>query len=281
MPGSRSRSTGRVALRCKKTQMALYADVHAPTLYETTQSKEDCMNSSCSDINSTASAELQETNTSYPHLLSTIAPSSATPSITAVIDDTNSTYGKASETATEATTERRDDLVSVLRAKHRPGIQQYTNFTEEMNYCIIYKELDDCKNKILPKQRKYGFHNTEPGTLYHCNCTARLFHTVAQQRQLSKVQALLLGHVSQSCFLPQDCTEDSNCTVVVVKVEFPPVDQRSVAKEEEQRHPQAEKLKVRRPAMKAKRKDRVVRLHKMCLRMTRPKQMKKAKKQNA
>ncbi|KAK5606725.1 hypothetical protein CRENBAI_016710 [Crenichthys baileyi] len=258
--------------------MALFADVHAPTLYETTQSKEDCMNSSCSDINSTASAELQET--SYPHLLSTVAASSATPSITTVIDDTNSTYGKASETATEATTERRDDLGSLLRAKPRTGIQLYTNFTEEMNYCIIYKELDDCKNKILPQQRKYGFHNTEPGTLYHCNCTARLFHTVAEQRQLSKVQALLLGHVSQSCFLPQDCTEDSNCTVVVVKAEFPPVDQ-SVAKEEEQRHPQAEKLKVRRPAMKAKRKDRVVRLYKMCLRMTRPKQMKKATKQNA
>uniref|UniRef100_A0A3B3XP22 Phospholipase A2-like central domain-containing protein n=1 Tax=Poecilia mexicana TaxID=48701 RepID=A0A3B3XP22_9TELE len=39
--------------------------------------------------------------------------------------------------------------------------------------CVLYKELDECKNKILPQQRKYGLHNTETGTIYHCNCTAR------------------------------------------------------------------------------------------------------------
>ncbi|KAM4719803.1 group 3 secretory phospholipase A2 [Anableps anableps] len=244
---------------CKKTQMALYADVHSPTLYEPTESKEGCTNSSCSDVNSTAPAELRKINTSELRLLSPTAAafmvpaSSATPSITAVTDAVKPTEGKASETATEE---------------------------EEERSCIMYKELDECKNKILPHQRKYGLHNTEPGTLYHCNCTARLFRTLGQQRQLSKVEALLLGHVSKSCFLLQDCTSSSNCTAVVVKAELPQLDPRSVGEVEEQRHLQAVKRKVRRPGMtKTKRKDRAVRLYKLCLRMTRPKQMKKVKKQ--
>lgn len=37
-------------------------------------------------------------------------------------------------------------------------------------------------------------------------CRARLFQTLANQRELTEVQALLLGRVSLSCFLPQDCT---------------------------------------------------------------------------
>ncbi|KAM4532037.1 group 3 secretory phospholipase A2 [Fundulus diaphanus] len=271
---------------CKKTQMALYADVHPPTLWESTTSTEDCVNSSCSEINSTAPAELQETNTADSHLLSTTAAtfmgpgSSATPSITAVTDVANSPDSKGPEAATEAVTERRDELENVLPSKHRPAIQQNSNLTEEERSCIVYKELDKCKNKILPQQRNYGLHNTEPRTLYHCNCTARLFHTVAQQRQLSKVQAILFGHVSQSCFLPQDCKAHSNCTAVVVKAEVPLLDQRSVAEVEEQRHLQAVKPKVRRPGMKkAKRKDRRVRLYKMCLKMTQSKPVKKANNQ--
>lgn len=43
--------------------------------------------------------------------------------------------------------------------------------------CAVYKDLDDCKAKILPQQRRYGFHNTEAQTLYHCNCTARCITT--------------------------------------------------------------------------------------------------------
>lgn len=37
-------------------------------------------------------------------------------------------------------------------------------------------------------------------------CRARLFQTLANQREMTEVQALLLGRVSLSCFLPQDCT---------------------------------------------------------------------------
>uniref|UniRef100_A0A3B5MGU2 phospholipase A2 n=1 Tax=Xiphophorus couchianus TaxID=32473 RepID=A0A3B5MGU2_9TELE len=114
--------------------------------------------------------------------------------------------------------------------------------TAEDKSCVPYKELDECKNKILPQQRKYGLHNTETGTLFHCNCTA-------------------------------------NCTATVVKAELPRLDPTSV-EVAERRHLQAERRKRRRPGeTKAKRKDRAARLYKLCVRMTRPKQTGKNKKQ--
>ncbi|GLD56775.1 group 3 secretory phospholipase A2-like protein [Lates japonicus] len=153
------------------------------------------------------------------------------------------------------------------------------DLTEMQLSCGVYKDLDKCRNKILPQQRRFGLHNPEPRTLYHCNCTSRLFQTLAQQRQLTEVQALLLGHVSQSCFLPQDCTAGKICTAVLVRADLPQLDWRSGAEVEEQRHLQAVKLKVRRPnTRRAKRKDRAVRLHKLCLRMTWPKQTNKTRK---
>ncbi|XP_035524241.1 group 3 secretory phospholipase A2 [Morone saxatilis] len=151
-------------------------------------------------------------------------------------------------------------------------------FNNEQLSCAVYKDLDACRNKILPQQRRYGLHNPEATTLYHCNCTTRLFQTLATQRQLTEVQALLLGHVSQSCFLAQDCTAGKICTAVLVKAELPQLDQRSSTEVEEQRHLQAMQLKVRRPnSRRAKRKDRAVRLHKLCLRMVRPKRNKTRK----
>lgn len=54
-----------------------------------------------------------------------------------------------------------------------------------------------------------------------------------------------------------------------MKAEIPLLDPRSVGEVEEQLHLQAVKQKVRRPGMtNSKRKDRAVRLYKMCLRMT-------------
>lgn len=46
-----------------------------------------------------------------------------------------------------------------------------------LHSCAVYKDLDDCKAKILPRQRRYGFQNTEAQTLYHCNCTTRCMTT--------------------------------------------------------------------------------------------------------
>ncbi|XP_072228794.1 group 3 secretory phospholipase A2 [Leuresthes tenuis] len=251
---------------CKETQMALYADIHPPTLYESAQQTEGCMNSSCSIINST---ELLQSTTSNPQLFSTTAATSSVPTLSA-------------SSPTEPTPERTDDLENALPAKHQTVVEQYVNFTEEQTPCGIYKDLDECRSKIRPQKTKYGFHNTESRTLYHCNCTQRLFQTLAQQTQLTDVQGLLLEHVSQSCFLPPDCTAGNTCTAVVVKAEFSQLDQRSSAEMEQQRHLQAVNLKVRRPNItRAKRKDRPVRLYKLCVRITQPKQSKNSREQSA
>uniref|UniRef100_A0A3B5R1E4 phospholipase A2 n=1 Tax=Xiphophorus maculatus TaxID=8083 RepID=A0A3B5R1E4_XIPMA len=130
---------------CKMTQMALYADVHSPTLYESSESIEGCVNSSCSDVNSTAPARLHETNTPRPHLLSSTAATDTVPAPGAI--------GLVLHSVTE--TEIPPDVCVPSTAEDRS--------------CIPYKELDECKNKILPQQRKYGLHNTETGTLFHCN----------------------------------------------------------------------------------------------------------------
>uniref|UniRef100_A0A8C4EUB1 phospholipase A2 n=1 Tax=Dicentrarchus labrax TaxID=13489 RepID=A0A8C4EUB1_DICLA len=210
---------------CKETKMALYAEVYAPTQYES----EVSMNSTSFIINTTVPTEVLESSTSQPQLFSITAAASTVPtpsaSITPVSSVTTSSVSSTSEGPTGTAPESGD---------------------HEQLSCAVYKDLDACRNKILPQQRRYGLHNPEATTLYHCNCTTR---------QLTEVQALLLGHVSQSCFLPQDCT-------------LPQLDQRSGADVEEQRHLQAMQLKVRRPnARRAKRKDRAVRLHKLCLRM--------------
>lgn len=112
------------------TQMALYADVHSPTLYESSESIEGCVNSSCSDVNSTAPARLHETNTPRPDLLSstaatdTVPAASATPSITAATDSMNSTDAKAS-----ASTVRRDDLGNVLPSTPLAVVRQHNAVT--------------------------------------------------------------------------------------------------------------------------------------------------------
>uniref|UniRef100_A0A1A7W7L8 phospholipase A2 n=2 Tax=Iconisemion striatum TaxID=60296 RepID=A0A1A7W7L8_9TELE len=259
---------------CKKSQMALYADVHPPELSEAPQPKV-CTNTSCIDINATIPAELLESTTTDPELFSTIAStptapasSSGSPSITAaaqVPDSTSLVRPKGSAL------ERKDELETALPVKHKTVISRYKNISEEQMSCGVYKDLDACRSKIPPQQRRHGLQNSEDRTLYHCNCTTRLFQTLARQKKLTKVQAFLLGHVSPSCFLLQNCPAgNTSCTAVVVKAELPGLNQRP-AEVEEQRHLQAVRLKVSRPNVRAKRKDRLVRLYKLCRRMTRTK----------
>ncbi|XP_042250720.1 group 3 secretory phospholipase A2 [Thunnus maccoyii] len=272
---------------CKETQMALYAVVHPPTLYEYATPTEVSMNST-SFINTTTPAGSLQNSTSDPHLFSIAAAASTVPtpstsspstSIAPVTNVTVSTDNHTSEAPTGSTPEHRDDLGNTLPTKTQTLPEQ--NITDNRLSCGIYKDLDECRNKILPRQERYGLHNSEPRTLYHCNCTTRFFQTLAKQRQLTEVQTLLLGHISQSCFLRQDCTAGNICTAVLVKAELPQLDQSSGADVEEQLHLQAVRLKVRRPnTRRAKRKDRAVRLHKLCLRMVRPK-LKKNRKQAA
>ncbi|KAF6715703.1 Group 3 secretory phospholipase A2 [Oryzias melastigma] len=269
---------------CKESQMALYADVHPPTLYETTP-PEDCSNVSCSNISSTVGTE-QKTTTSSPqtHLSTSTAtstfpsPPRAFSSITSPPSPgTSTSKGPAGKPA--GSRPGRDDLENALPAKLPAVVQQYANVTERQTDCSIFRELDDCKMRILPQQAKYGLINTKAETLYHCNCTARLFQTLAQQRSLTAVQNLLMSFVSQSCFLFQDCTSgNTSCPAVELKAELQ-LDQKGGSEDGQQRHLQAVNLKVRRPkTSRAARKDRRVRLFKLCVRKTQPRQARKGRR---
>lgn len=56
---------------------------------------------------------------------------------------------------------------------------------------------------VSPPPRRLAWSDCPIGVFV---CYARLFQTVANQRQLSEVQALLMGHVAPSCFVSHDCT---------------------------------------------------------------------------
>uniref|UniRef100_A0A3B4VP47 phospholipase A2 n=1 Tax=Seriola dumerili TaxID=41447 RepID=A0A3B4VP47_SERDU len=204
---------------CKETKMALYADVHPPTLYES----EVSINSTSSNANATIPAD--------PQLFSITAAASTVP-----------TPYSLSRTSLQ-------HLGLFLYTKiTKPNMSLDASPSTEMQLsCGVYKDLDECRNKILPQQRRYGLHNPEPRTLYHCNCTI-------------------------------------SCTAVLVRADLPPLEQGSSAEVEEQHHLQAVRLTLRRQnTRRAKRKDRAVKLHRLCLRMTRPKQKNKTRKhgQNA
>ncbi|KAM9338722.1 group 3 secretory phospholipase A2 [Symphorus nematophorus] len=269
---------------CKETKMALYAEVHPPTLYDSPDPTEVSMNSSA--INTTTPTELLESSsTSHPPLFSVTAaastvptPLTGSPSVIPVANVTTSTVTNTPQTSAGPLPEKKNDLENSLSTRKQSLSELDADIAEKQLSCAVYKDLDECRNKILPQQRGFGLHNLEDKTLYHCNCTSRLFQTLAKQRQLTEVQTLLLGRVSRSCFLSQDCTADNICTAVLVKAQLPQLDQRSDADMEEQRHLQAVNLKVRRPnGRRSRRKDRPVRLHKLCLRMVRPKVKKNRK----
>ncbi|KAM6975355.1 group 3 secretory phospholipase A2 [Tautogolabrus adspersus] len=256
---------------CKEMKMALYADVHPPSLFESENQTSVSMNSS---IITTIPRQLLESSNSDPKLYSiTAAASAPTPS-------TSSTSGSISPVTHGNTTKiptgsKPDSLENALPTKNWTLSHLDAEITEKQMLCAVYKDLDECRNKILPQQKKFGLHNLETRTLYHCNCTSRLFQTLAKQSKLTQVQTLLLGHVSKSCFLTQDCTADNICTAVLVQAQLPQPDKRIGTDMEEQRHLQAVKQKVRRPhSRRAKRKDRAVRLHRLCLKMGRAKHSK-------
>nr|XP_046230455.1 group 3 secretory phospholipase A2 [Scatophagus argus] len=270
---------------CKETKMAVYAEVHAPTLYESPHSTE--VNSTSSVLNTTRPTELVESNTSNPQPYSITAAAFTAPTPSTIPHSTSFTPVASVTTSTVPNTtqgpagpESRGHLDDTLPTRMQTLPVLNANVTEEQLQCAAFKDLDECRNKILPQRSRYGLNNTEATTLYHCNCTTRLFQTLAKQRQLTEVQAVLLGHVSLSCFLPQECTAGRTCAAVLVKAELPQLGQRSSADMEEQRHLQAVSLKVRRPNnRRAKRKPRAVRLHKLCLRMLRSKRSKPRKQE--
>ncbi|XP_068430607.1 group 3 secretory phospholipase A2 isoform X2 [Clinocottus analis] len=123
------------------------------------------------------------------------------PNATEVSVNATEMLGTSNSTGAAASTSPPEGLGGVGNT-----LPTWLNITEkQQSECAIFKELDECRNKIRPQQKKYGLFNPEARTLYHCNCTSRLFQTLAKQRRLSAVQALLLDRVSESCFLQPDC----------------------------------------------------------------------------
>ncbi|XP_034565913.1 group 3 secretory phospholipase A2 [Notolabrus celidotus] len=250
---------------CKETKMALYAEVHPPTLYES--SNPNAVNINGSIINATLPRELLENSTLKPKLPSNTAAASTPPPL---ISSPSASITSINNNITASEPDRLQNSIPTNNGTLLSHLD--VDIREKQMLCAVYKDLDECRDKILPQQKRYGLHNLETKTLYHCNCTSRLFQTLVKQRKLTEVQTLLLGHVSKSCFLMQDCTADHICTAVLVKAQLPLLDNKGSLDMEEQRHLQAVRLKVRRPnSRRAKRKDRAVRLHKLCLKMNRAK----------
>ncbi|XP_034048280.1 group 3 secretory phospholipase A2-like [Thalassophryne amazonica] len=208
-------------------------------------------------------------NTSQPRQVSVpvAAPTAAPPSVTSpsASNDMSTTHTNTSQKegnagAFEGSIEPAE--TSDIQRLNQTMLTSDSDITYQQMQCSVYKDLDECRNRILPRQSRYDLHNPEPRTLYHCSCTARLFQSLAKQGQLSEEQLVLLEHVSSSCFLLQGCAENKSCTAFTVRVQLPALDQRDADKEQ-QRPLQAVKPKRRR----TKRKHRPVRLHKLCLRL--------------
>ncbi|XP_067114829.1 group 3 secretory phospholipase A2-like [Osmerus mordax] len=155
-------------------------------------------------------------------------------------------------------------------------VERVTANIDKPQSCEVYHDLDTCSLKIPPQQERYSFYNSESRSLYHCNCTSRLFQRLGQQRKLSGLLPVLLEDVSQSCFTlqPQHCTQQSSCTAVLVQPLLSQLEQQQPSGGEmvEGRHLEIMRLQVRRRNMRrTKRKGRPVRLYKQCLRMTQTK----------
>lgn len=185
--------------RCKETKMSLYAEVQPPRLYDSPDPGE--VNGTGSIINATAETELLWSSTSQPQLLSitaagyTLPPlSTSSPSITPAVHVSTPTAPNVPEGASAP--ERRNNGETILSQLHSnlAGIHHRSHLSglsvvhraKTMGHwrwcfsavatqlsCAVYKDLDNCKTKILPRQRGYGLHNTEATTLYHCTCTTR------------------------------------------------------------------------------------------------------------
>uniref|UniRef100_A0A3P8W0J1 phospholipase A2 n=1 Tax=Cynoglossus semilaevis TaxID=244447 RepID=A0A3P8W0J1_CYNSE len=186
---------------CKETKQALYAEVHPPTLYESTNPTGTVVNVTSPLLNTTAPTAPVQSPTADPRLLPITAatPSTVSPALTTT-----------------------------------PSID-----TDLRRSCAIYKGLDECTDVILPQQTKYGLHNPETRTIYHCNCTA-------------------------------------SCTATLVRADLPQHSRRNDTGVDAQRPLEALTSQDRRPnSRRTRRKGRGMKLHRLCLRMLRPKEVKR------
>ncbi|XP_029025051.1 group 3 secretory phospholipase A2 isoform X1 [Betta splendens] len=247
---------------CKESKMALYAEVHPPALFDSTGPANGSANSTGSAFSATTEHPTPSDRPFYPTSASTGPSPPPSASITTVTNATTSSIHSSS--APTGPGSERTDTADVLSPAKRLT-EQDSDSAARPSACGVYKDLDKCRNKIPPGESRFGLDNAEARTLYHCNCTSRLFQTLSEQTRASSVQALLLGRVSHSCFLLQDCAAGNSCRAVLVRAEFP------LMGVEDQRHLQAVRLRVGPKPSRAKRKGRAATLHKLCLRMSRRK----------
>lgn len=48
--------------------------------------------------------------------------------------------------------------------------------------CDVMRHLDDCKHRIRPMEKLYGYHNTERTTIYHCDCIHRSLNVIITEK---------------------------------------------------------------------------------------------------
>ncbi|KAM6984898.1 LOW QUALITY PROTEIN: germinal-center associated nuclear protein [Aplochiton taeniatus] len=112
-----------------------------------------------------------------------------------------------------------------------------------------------------------------PSTLLSMSTIELLFQGLAQQKELNRVQAVLLDYVSQSCFSlqPHNCTLGTSCRAVLAKADITHSLQSRDSDTKEARHLVGLKPNGRRPKLRRtkRKRNRSVRLQKLCQRMTR------------
>uniref|UniRef100_A0A8C6TAX1 phospholipase A2 n=1 Tax=Neogobius melanostomus TaxID=47308 RepID=A0A8C6TAX1_9GOBI len=236
---------------CKESKMTLYAVVHPATLYVT----------DTAEVNDTS--HKTTTATSIPVHNTQLL-------LTATTESTAATLSTHTPLIFPTSMSMNTPVIPTTLPSGSPNQSQpLLNADITDQWCAIYKYLDECRNRILPLQRKYGFRNNEPRTMYHCNCTDRLFQSLGAYTAQTEAQTLLLDHVSQACFVFQDCAADQICRVVVVQTQSSQAGSSGNVKE--QRHLQVMGLRLRRPSLKRATNNRSPKLHRLCLRMVRRK----------
>lgn len=234
---------------CKASNMALYAEVHPPTSY--------VVNSE--DVNTTS---YNTTTTPIPvHSTQVLLPAP-----TGSAAASCSTQTTLMSTASTSTT-----VIPITTLPSRSQSLPLPDADIAETWCAAYKYLDECRNRILPLQRKYDFSNNEPRTMYHCNCTERFFQSMAASIALTETEALMLDHVSEGCFVLQNCTAEQICKVKRMRTQPSQVPPGSSANVKEQRHLEVMRQRVRRPSLRRSSSIRSVRLHGLCLRTMRRK----------
>ncbi|KAJ3605452.1 hypothetical protein NHX12_027498 [Muraenolepis orangiensis] len=203
---------------CKATQTVLGADVQSPTAYEPA---------------AYASEENATLSTPPPSFMPPSYPPSMTSDLTSAYTTT-----PASNSGLDGSNLSTDEP-SVLNgrpANTSKAISPQNTLDVLKSLFEVYRELDQCRARIRPQQRRYGLLNADSRTMYHCSCTDRCQAILHRQP---------LSH--QETTIPDGDVDDW-------------------------RHLVAVKLQVRRPdSYRVKRKHAAIRLRRLCERLTRAK----------